>query len=537
MWDLAKENEDVLRLSTLFTARQVPQYLSDDAGIDDAIDWCHQHGITHAYLESFRGERVPSREVIAHARDRFRDAGFMVSGCITPMSYGKRSEGWPMFSCYTSKDTLEQLRAMSERAASLFDVVMIDDFLCSDCPCEVCAAAKGNRSWSEFKRDLMLGVSRTHIIEAGRAVNPDVKFIIKYPAWHEMYQERGYDVDAQSRLFPKTWVGTETRGVDPELLAADEEGSRLRREPQYRAYWLMRWLLGIGGDKCGGGWYDTHHTSPSYYVEQGRQTVLGGAREAFLFNFGAIYEGTQYDYGRGPDDCAALMDELPEQFELARLIGGKTPRGLLGWKPANSSPGPDYNLHSLLGMAGFPVTAAHQFDPTAPGFLFGYHVLHDPNWQWAVRQALASDKPIVATPAFLETARPAAEGNRLDIAALRERAIIVPRLSDRDAWPALVALDRAALDDLRDAACQPLGVTFHAPNNVSLYLFDDDVAVIENFRDEPADCTLHLRGWPGSEAAVWIPAGRAVHVPPGETLELTVPTRSLVALRRVSGSD
>ncbi|MFO7958625.1 MAG: hypothetical protein R6X33_16170 [Candidatus Brocadiia bacterium] len=535
MWELAKENEDVLRFSTLFTARQVPEYLSDDARIDEAIDWCRRHGITHLYLESFRGERAPSREVIAHARDRFREAGFMVSGCITPMSYGKRSEGWPMFSCYTSKDTLEQLRAMSERAAGLFDVVMIDDFLCSDCPCEVCAAAKGNRQWSQFKRDLMLRVSRTHIIEAGRAVNPNVEFIIKYPAWHEMYQERGYDVDAQSRLFPKTWVGTETRGVDPGQLTADEEGSRLRKEPQYRAYWLMRWLLGIGGRKCGGGWYDTIRTSPSYYVEQGRQTVLGGAREAFLFNFGAIYDGTEHDKRRGPDDLAALMDEMPRHFELARLIRGKTPRGLLGWKPPNSSPGPDYNLHSLLGMAGFPVTAAHEFDPTAPGFVFGYHVLHDPNWQWAVKQALACEKPIVATSAFLETARPAAEGNRLDIATLRERAVVVPRLSDRDTWPALEELDRPALDELRDAACEPLGVTFHAPNNVSLYLFDDDVAVIENFRDEPADCSLRLEGWAGYTGAVCIPTNQSMDIPAGETLELEAPPRTLVALRRADG--
>jgi hypothetical protein len=162
-------------------------------------------------------------------------------------------------------------------------------------------------------------------------------------------------------------------------------------------------------------------------------------------------------------------------------------------------------------------------------------VLHDPNWQWAAKQALASEKPIVATPAFLEAARPAAEGNRLDIASLRERAVVVPRLSDRDTWPALEELGRPALDELRDAVCEPLGLTFRAPNNVSLYLFDDDVAVIENFGDEPAECTLRLADWSGYEAALCIPTNQSVDIPVAETLELEVPPRTLVALRRADG--
>ena len=88
MWDLAQQNADVLRMSTLFNAQQVPQHLADEEGIARAIKWCKEHGITHVYIESFRGGSGPPREMLARARDRFREAGFLVSGCITPAHYG-----------------------------------------------------------------------------------------------------------------------------------------------------------------------------------------------------------------------------------------------------------------------------------------------------------------------------------------------------------------------------------------------------------------------------------------------------------------
>jgi len=523
MWALAQQNADALRISTLFTAQQVPRYLPDDAAIEHSIAWCKEHGITHVYIESFRTGSVPPKETLARARDRFREAGLLVSGCITPAGYGRRSTGWELFSCYTSAETQRILKEMSEYAASLFHEVMIDDFLCSDCECEDCRAAKGDRPWAEFKCDLMLELSRTHIIEAGRAVNPNVEFIIKYPCWHESFQERGYDVDRQSELFPKTWVGTETRGVEPGL-PTDREWPA---EPQYRAYWLMRWLAGIGGTKCGGGWHDTIGTSPAFYLEQSRQTILGGAREEFLFNFGALYGGEWYDRGWGPRDAAALMQELPLHFDLARLIQDKEPRGLLGWKPANSPAGPDANLHPLLGMAGFPVTAAHAFDPDALGFVFGCHVLHDPGWPEALKAALKTRRPVLVTPAFAEQARQA--GLPVDGAP---QVGLLPALADANRWEAIEAMPEEELNGLRDSACAGLGVSFHAPARVALYLFGDDLAVIENFRYEPARCELAIGGRPGFKAVLAMPVGATAQVSPGPAAGFLVPPRALLVLRR-----
>ena len=476
-------------------------------------------------LESFRSDFAPPPELIVRAAERFRQAGLLVTGCVTPAGFGRHSTGWKDFSCYTSEDTRRGLRAMAEAAARLFDVVMIDDFLATDCTCAYCRAARGGRTWAEFKCEMMAELSRTHIIEAGRAINPRVEFIIKYPAWYEMYQERGYDVAAQSAMFPRTWAGTETRGLDA-------PGSRqYPSDPQYQAYWLMRWLIAVGGSKCGGGWYDTIDTDPRFYVEQGRGTVLGGAPEAFLFNYGALHEKRGSGKGDGPADLAALLREMPQHFELARLIHGKRPRGLLGWKPANSTPGADLALHPLLGMAGFPVTAACEFDALADGFVFGCHVLKDPHWWDAVREAVASGRPIVVTPAFLKTVYPLEIGNSFGLRDLREKAIVVPELTEWHTWPALESLPPSELDALRDRAMSSIG-SFHAPHGVSLFLFGDDVAVVESFLNESSECSLSLEGWGGFDEALRIPAEGAYAVRGGATARITLPARSLLALRR-----
>ena len=70
----------------------------------------------------------------------------------------------------------------------------------------------------------------------------------------------------------------------------DPDSARWGRKAQYEAYYIMRWLGGIGGDKTGGGWFDPYGTSPATYVEQARQTVLAGAREMLLFCHASLVE-------------------------------------------------------------------------------------------------------------------------------------------------------------------------------------------------------------------------------------------------------
>jgi hypothetical protein len=86
-------------------------------------------GITHVFLEEFRDDYLAERETLQHARDRFKTAGFLVSGCVTTTIIGKPSSGWgPLVCCYTDQPTQAKLQSVFEYAASMFDEIMIDDF-------------------------------------------------------------------------------------------------------------------------------------------------------------------------------------------------------------------------------------------------------------------------------------------------------------------------------------------------------------------------------------------------------------------------
>ena len=510
LWKLAQANARLLRISTLIDAHQVTRLCGTDAGVQRAVAWCKDHGITHVYVESYRDGHEPSEADLVRTRDAFRRAGFLVSGCITPTRIGKLSGGWGGVSCYTNARTRSEVQRIFRRAALLFDEIMIDDFLFTDCTCAECAAARGSRSWAQYRCDLLLDVSRKDILGTVRAANARCKVIVKFPCWHEDFQERGYDVARQTELYDKTWVGTETRGGVP--------GSGWAAEPQYRAYWLMRWLGGMGGPKCGGGWYDWLGTTPVYYLEQARLTILGGAREAMLFNMGALMEDRL-----GQRDIAAWREELPRHFQLARLIAGKTPRGLLGWKPPSSPPDGDRNLHPLLGMAGFPVTAAHRFQPSALGFVFGEQVRADAAWRTAWETAVRSGRPVLVSAGLAPDLNVRAQGN----------VMVLPANRNPNVYEALSAMPEAELNALRDRATAGLGLSFHAPYGVGIWLFGSDIVVLQSFRDTPTQCVLSLAGARSFRAELTLPASASIPVQPGPTTRLTLPPRSMIVLKRV----
>ena len=143
----------------------------------------------------------------------------------------------------------------------------------------------------------MVQLSRNRVLAAAKRVNPKATLIIKYPQWYDRFHERGYEVVRETADFDRIWVGTETR---------DYEDARWGGTPQYEAYFIMRWLGGIGGEKCGGGWFDPYGTTEKTYVEQARQTVLAGAKESLLFCYGALLKET------GPANVQALRSCIPE---------------------------------------------------------------------------------------------------------------------------------------------------------------------------------------------------------------------------------
>ena len=506
LWKLANEKKELLRFSTLFTAQNVRDLLSDQEGLRKAIEWCRQTAVTHVYVESFRDGYTAERTALERAKEAFVNAGIDVSGCVTTTQVGKRGTGWTNIDCYTDVPTQEHLQEIFEYTASLFDEIMIDDFLFIDCECEECRAAKGDKSWAEYRSDLMVQVSRERILKPAKAKNPNVKIIIKYPQWYDDFHNRGYEVVRETHYFDKIWVGTETR---------DPDNERHGRKAQYEAYFIMRWLGTIGGEKTGGGWFDPYGTSPPTYVEQARQTVLADAKEALLFCYGSLLRDT------GPANVEKLRTEIPALFELAEIVRGKPIEGVLAPKPPNSEPHDEQYVFDFVGMLGLPLVPAAEITAAEAAFL-SVHALKDQELVPKLKQMMEAGKPLLITDGLRERLK--------DRMALEADNVQILRVGGDPR--SLLEMDRASLLDLREKMLEPFGVTFDAPNKVSLYLIGDDHIVIENFNDEGVDVQFRMTGLKSAEDVATLPIEGEIELKlEGDELDVSISPRSMVAIR------
>jgi len=487
LWELARSKQMVHRFSTLFTAQNVRDHLATDEGLAAAIAWCRQTGVTKVYLETFRSKYTAEQETLQRARDRFRSEGFEVSGCVTTTIVGKRSTGWDLISCYTDPATQNKLQQIFEYTAELFDEIMIDDFWFTDCKCPECAAARrekkvaiGKKSypvsgdtWEDYRCELMVRLSQDRILGPARRVNPQVKVIIKYPQWYDNFHERGYEVVRETADFDRIWVGTETR---------DYDDKRWGGTVQYEAYFIMRWLGGIGGAKCGGGWYDPYGTTERTYVEQARQTVLGGARESLLFCYGSLLKDT------GPKNVEALRANVPELLTVAQQVARRQAVGIAAYKPPNSHPENERRVFDFVGMMGLPLVPCHEFPADAQAAFLSIHALKDPKLAEHLSAFIAADKPLLVTDGL---ATALAGKVKLDAPHIR----VLPVKGDPKS---LLTLSQAELDAVRQLLLRPFSCRFEAPNRVALYLFEDGSYVIENFNDDRVtvklDGTCHELG-------------------------------------------
>jgi hypothetical protein len=474
LWTLANQQAKVHRFSTLLTAQDVRQRLSSDEGLQAAIDWCKQTGISKVYIEEFRDGYQAERATLEKAARAFRAAGFEVSGCVTTTRVGKASTGWKdVACCYTDQATQEKVQAIFEYAASLFDEIMIDDFWFTDCSCPDCDAARlaktvtvGDHTypvtgdtWEDYRCELMTRVSRARLLAPAKRVNPKVRLIIKYPQWYDNFHMRGYEVVRETADFDRIWVGTETR---------DYQDQRWGGTPQYEGYFIMRWLGGIGGTKCGGGWYDWLGTTERTYLEQARQTILGGAHKSMLFCFGGLHGST------GPKDVEALRANMPELLAVAREVRDRPIVGVAAYKPPNSHPEKEARVFDFVGMMGVPLTPCHEFPTNAPAAFFSVHALKDADFVPKLEKFVLARKPVLLTDGL---ARALAHRMKLDLANIQ----ILPVKDDPKS---LLQFDQKECDEVRAPLLRPFKTSFQAPARVALYLFKDKSWVVENFNDE-----------------------------------------------------
>ncbi len=511
---LARDNADVLTFSTLFTATEVRDRLAAEEGLRKAQDWCRATAVTRVYIETFRSGYSVDRQALLRAKESFEKAGFRVSGCVTTTELGRKSvKGW--FNCMTDPAARAKLEEVFRFSAELFGEIMIDDFFATDCECEDCVKAQGGRSWTRSRCDLMMEVSQESVLAPARQARPDVKITLKYPQWYDHFHQRGYDVARQPLVFDQIWVGTETRNPD---------SKQWGRKSQYEAYFAMRWLGRIGGAKCGGGWFDSHDTLPEVYLEQARQSVLGGAREIVLFSYGSLQDGG------GAADVQALREELPQLFELARILRGRLPRGIAAPKPPNSKPSPDHSvgefwdtrpdeyIFDFIGLFGLPLLPDTQVRADAPAAFLSYHALSDPQLREKLEAMLKARTPVLMTDTLADKLTWPTSAGPSPVTILE-----VPS----DGWSLMdLAPDRLAA--IRGRMLEPFGVQLEGPTRVGLYLFGKDVAVVENFNEGSAKIRLAL----GSEHLETLLSIQSARITTADSRGITIdmPAHSLIAV-------
>lgn len=506
LWDLTNENKDILKISTLFTAQNVRDYLSTEEGINNAIDWCKRTGVTHVFIESYRSGYTAEREALENAKSKFMEEEFEVSGCVTTTKIGKTSTGWDLISCYTDEDTQDQLQEIFEYTASIFDEIMIDDFLFTDCVCEECQNARGYKTWADYRCDLMTEISRERILKPAVEVNPNVKIIIKYPQWYDNFHNRGYEVLRETADYDKIWVGTETRDYDDE---------RWGGKVQYEAYYIMRWLGEIGGLKTGGGWFDPYGTTEDTYVEQARQTVLADAKEMLLFCYGSLLKDT------GPANVEKLRTEIPGLFKLAKLVRNKPVKGVHAPKPPNSDAYDEQYVFDFVGMLGLPLVPAAEINSDVKAAFFSVHALSDINFPNKLEKMLKLKKPVLISDGLAE---------QLNHVNLDDENLTILEVNGNP--HGLLNLTREELKSVRDKLLAPFGIRFDAPNKVALYLIGKNRLIVENFNDETISVTLELPELTEARKALVLPVdgNTGLYCSSGRLEFTKITPRTLVAI-------
>lgn len=293
------------------------------------------------YLETYRGGTIISREQMLKVKNYFLSKGLEVSGGITTDDkYDPKEGGFHSF-CYTDPTTTTLMKEVVTLTAELFDEFILDDFYFTNCRCEDCIEAKGDRSWAQFRLALLQDYSEQVIIKTAKEVNPDIKVIIKYPNWYEHYQETGYNLEKEPEVFDYIYTGTETRNP----MYAQQH------LPKYLSYFIMRYLENVAPERNLGGWFDPYECSYNLtsYLDQGYLTLFGKAREAMLFCLGSLIDSKV---------TTTFTPAAGQMFEDVDRYYNKlgTPFGVPCYLPYHGS-GEDY-LHNYLGMCGIP------FEPT-----------------------------------------------------------------------------------------------------------------------------------------------------------------------------
>jgi hypothetical protein len=482
------------------------------------------------YLETYRHDRLIDKEKMLKIKEFFNKKGIKTSGGITTIVSGGLS-GFSSF-CYTNEKHKEYLKEIIQLTASIFDEIILDDFYFTNCKCESCITAKGDKTWPEFRTELLKNISKDYVVDVAKSVNANANLIIKYPNWYEHYQASGYNLKDQPAIFDMIYTGTETR--DPEYTQQHLQS--------YLSYFLMRYMENVKPGKNGGGWFDNldciHNLG--YYVEQAYLTLFSKSKEVTLYAMHTIKD-------------TIFVPTLGHAFEkvddFINQLGN--PLGIACYKPFHSL-GEDH-LYDYLGMLGLPLEPRPEFPAESDVILLTASASKDEEIVDKIKGALMNGKTVFITSGLLKALQ---DKEIQDIALFQytdrkasvnqfayktqrcafntyyksAKEILLTQIdySTNDSWPIIVGLaqnnnfpvlletqygkgllyllnipdnfgdlyhyPKEALTTIREKMMKNFHITLDCESKVALFLYDNTTFIIESFLPHNANVNIEVKG-------------------------------------------
>ncbi len=369
-----------------------------------------QLGFDKVYIESYRDGTFASDAQIAAVKAAFEAKGIATAGGVT-LTAGNVGGQFGSFDYEDPKDRAACVQAV-QLIARHFDELILDDFFFFNRKTDLDIAAKGKRSWTEYRLAAMHEAGQRFVIDPAEAINPRIKVVIKYPNWYEHFHGLGFDLDAGPRLFDGIYTGTETR--DP-----DTTDQLLQ---QYESYEIMRYFDNIAPGRNGGGWVDTYGTRYiDRYVEQLWGTMFAKAPEITMFNWSAMADPkvvapgerpwsgqpTSFDWnafqasytggGAGPGWGRAAGTAMETMDKIVGALG--KPIGIASYRPPHAD-GEDF-LHDYLGNIGLPIELYPTYPADAQTVLLTDAAKADPDIIAKAEASLRAGHNVVVTSGFL----------------------------------------------------------------------------------------------------------------------------------------
>jgi hypothetical protein len=510
------------------------QQMKDPAWLESRWAAATRHmKVDKIYLETHRDTVIVDQATLDYAKKFFAAKGVDVAGGITA-TISERNQFETL--CYSNPEHRALMKKVVEFTARNFDEFILDDFFFTDCKADSDIAAKGTRSWTQFRLAQMDEAARTLVLGPAKAVNPKVKVVIKYPNWYDHFQGLGFNLETEPRMFDGIYSGTETR---------DPSGNQHLQ--QYHGFSIVRYFENLKPGGNGGGWVDQGGMNlPNRFEEQLWLTLFAKAPEITIFNIGAIYSPAKKpDGSQDPDSRAAALAgpvfERVDRFlgKLGRPVGVKT------YKPYHSS-GEDH-LPSYLGMVGIPMDVVPQFPAGESTVLLTEQARFDPAIVAKIKRQLAAGRNVVITSGLLKalqgkgiedvveleyTGRTVAArefGGRGALGPKLDADLLLPeiRYYTNDSWEVVTAFTspnrtsgtpvlhsakyskgiiyvltipqaqgdlyrypQPVLRAIRDVLARDQFVRLDAPSMVSLFPYDNDTFIVESFAAEPVQVRM-----------------------------------------------